>query len=205
MPVHAVSVVIAVVQFVSYVLLSTSVQYIYYYRRADQLEQWKSQPSKMRVVPLANAAIAPLSAHPPYSADSPSYPSSSSSPQRPFATSTAAAWATSTASSSSTSLWRLFVCWMYPTKWLLFPSLPRVPHRHPYQSLLTTANLTLSAAVAGCVTEAFMCGRSALTSHSHFLPALALPTAFFPTSSHPSLPHVVCTLLLSIVWQCVCE
>ena len=94
---------------------------------------------------------------------------------------------------------------MYPTKWLLFPSLPRVPHRHPYQSLITTFNLTVSACVAGCVTEAFMRDRSALISHSHFLPAFALPSSFFPSPSYPSLPHVLCTLLVSVLWQCVCE
>ena len=214
MPVHAVSVTIAVVQFVSYVLLSTSVQYIYYVRQAPHPEQWKSQPTKLRIVPLTavqrTAAVAPLpdpTAAPTFTSHdastlSPSPPSSS-----PTASTFSATQATTRPASSfpPSTLWQLFVCWMYPSKWLLFPSLPRVPHRHPSQSLLTTFNLTLSACVAGCVTESFMRDRSALISHTHFLPAFALPTSFLPSSSHPSLPHVMCTLLVSVVWQCVCE
>ena len=213
MAVHTVSIAVAVVQFVSYVLLSTCLQYVYYYRRAHQPEQWKSQPSKLRLVPLTtaprNAAVAPL----PPSAPEACLMSEQSSDLQPtarLASHTASplianAPQSSFSSSLQSSLRRLFVCWMYPTKWLLFPSLPRVPHRHPYQPLITTVNLTMSACVAGCVTEAFMRDRSALTSHAHFLPALALPRSFFPSAAHPSLPHVACTLLLSVLWQCVCE
>ena len=212
MPIHTVSVLIAVVQFVSYVVLSSSIQYIYYYRQVDQPERWKSQPSKLRVVAgtvaQRAAAVAPLPEFTPTSIPSSDELSTVSSISHlSLASSTVSDQSTrpSSTSLSPSSLGHMFVCWMYPTKWLLFPLLPRVPHRHPYHSFLTTFNLTLSACVAGCVTETFMRDRSALLSHTHFLPAFALPSSFFPSASRPSVPHVICTLLVSVLWQCVCE
>ena len=167
---HRVSVLLAVLQFVSYIALSTLVQYRFYYRRSQQTSEWKTQPSKLRAVtlpaPAANtAAVLPVAtaACPPLS--STSRPAAASSPPSSF-----------------------FIAWAYPAKWLLLPSLPPSPHRHPLHALCATANLTISSLFAMMTTELHCRSLSSLGS-------------LYPTSAL----QLVTSLSLAVLLQCMLE
>ena len=193
--VHTLSIVLAVLQFCSYVLLSTALQWRYYYRHIDQAQQWKIQPNKMRLIlqpPPSPAAITSLSTLPSPSPSSP--PPSSPLPPNQFSTPIHPSPSPSPSPSPlsppppSSLLPPFLTAWAYPTKWLLLPSLPPPPHRHPLQPLLTTLNLLLSSLFLLLLTEAHLHTPHPLTS----------------LSPHPSLPPYL-TLPLSILLQCVLE
>ena len=189
--VHSLSVVLAVLQFTSYVLLSTALQYRYYYQRIDQAQRWKTQPNKMRVILKPPPSPTPVTPLPSPSSCPTSRTLSTPLPLPPTGAATPTPSPLPPAPSSL--LPPFFTAWAYPTKWLLFPSLPPHPHRHPLQPLLTTANLLLSSLFLFLVTEAHL--------HSPPLTSLSPPS---PTPSPHTLPLLL-TLPLSILLQCVLE
>ena len=67
MALHIFSLVVGATQFISYVLLSTFLQYRYYYHRIDDSLHWKTQPHKLRAILTAPPSPSPTPPSPPSS------------------------------------------------------------------------------------------------------------------------------------------
>ena len=182
MAVHTLSIVLALVQFTSYIALSTYLQYRYYYQRINSTGEWKTQPNKMRAIvspaPSTTSPVQPI----------PLPPTTAIHPPKPSSPAPAPSLLPPSPRPPSSFLPPFFTAWAYPTKWLLFPSSPPHPHRHPQHAALATINLSISALFAGLTTEAHLRQLSSLSSPPHV--------------ASTGLPF---TLLTSIVLQCVLE